>query len=84
MKKVLVMIAIAGSLAACNNGTDNSATTSDSATMATPSTVDSNATTTTTAVDSTSATAPAIDSTTSGTSRHAPERCASRRPTCAA
>lgn len=67
MKKVLAIIAMAGCLAACNNGTDSSTTVSDSATVATPSTVDS-ATIMNTTVDTTTSTAPAMDSTTAGTS----------------
>jgi len=65
MKKVFAILAIAGTLAACNNGTDNSETSSDSAVLTTPSTVDS--TTVTTPMDS-SAVAPLVDTATSGTS----------------
>jgi len=65
MKKVFAILAIAGSLSACNNGTDNSETSSDSAVLTTPSTVDS--TTVTTPMDS-SAVAPLVDTATSGTS----------------
>jgi len=64
MKKVFAILAIAGSLAACNNGTDGGATSSDSAVLTTPSAVDSS--TVTTPMDS-SAVAPMVDTTTAGT-----------------
>jgi hypothetical protein len=64
MKKVFAIIVIAGTLAACNNGTDGNSTSGDSAVLTTPSTVDS--TTVTTPMD-TSAVAPLVDTTTSGT-----------------
>lgn len=63
MKKVFLILAVAGSLAACNNGTDGSAS-GDSAVLTMPSTVDS--TTVTTPMDS-SAVAPMVDTTTAGT-----------------
>ena len=63
MKKVFAVLIIAGVLAACNNGSDGSAS-GDSAVLTTPSTVDS--TTVTTPMDS-SAVAPMVDTTTSGT-----------------
>jgi len=65
MKKVLAMIAIAGTLAACNNGTDSNSASGDSTSLTTPSTVDS--TTVTTPMDS-SAVKPLVDTTTAGTS----------------
>lgn len=65
MKKVFAILAIAGSLAACNNGTDSDAASGDSTSLTTPSTVDS--TTVTTPMDS-SAVAPLVDTTTAGTS----------------
>lgn len=65
MKKVFLIVAIAGSLAACNNGTDNGGTSGDSAVLTTPSTVDSS--TVTTPMDS-SAVAPMVDTATAGTS----------------
>jgi len=65
MKKVFLMVAVAGTLAACNNGTDSGQTANDSASLTTPSTVDS--TTVTTPMDS-SAVAPLVDTTTAGTS----------------
>lgn len=64
MKKVFVMIALAATVAACNNGTDGGATSDDSATLSTPTTVDS---ATITPMDS-SAVAPMTDTTTAGTS----------------
>ena len=41
MKKSVAIVAIAGALTACNNGTDSDATTGDSTSLTTPSTVDS-------------------------------------------
>jgi hypothetical protein len=64
MKKLFAVLILAGVLAACNNGTDNGATSGDSAVLTTPSAVDS--TTVTTPMDS-SAVAPMVDTTTSGT-----------------
>lgn len=64
MKKVFLFLAIAGSLVACNNGTDEGATSSDSAVLTTPSAVDSN--TVTNPMD-TSAVNPMVDTTTTGT-----------------
>ncbi|HUQ97340.1 MAG TPA: hypothetical protein VM010_06720 [Chitinophagaceae bacterium] len=63
MKNILAVLAIAGFLTACNNGTDGSSS-GDSAVLTTPSTVDS--TTVTTPMDS-SAVAPMVDTTTAGT-----------------
>ena len=63
MKKVIAILMLAGSVAACNNGTDGSAS-GDSSVLTTPSTVDS--TTVTTPMDS-SAVAPMVDTTTAGT-----------------
>lgn len=60
MKKLLAILAVAGSLAACNNGTDSTATSGDSAVLTTPSTVDSS--TVTTQMDS-SAVTPMADTT---------------------
>jgi hypothetical protein len=65
MKKLVAIVAIAGALTACNNGTDSDATIGDSTSLTTPSTVDS--TTVTTPMDS-SAVAPMVDTTTAGTS----------------
>ena len=64
MKKLFAVLAIAGTLVACNNGTDNGGTSGDSAVLTTPSTVDS--TTVTTPMDS-SAVAPMVDTITAGT-----------------
>ncbi|HUP12389.1 MAG TPA: hypothetical protein VM187_09265 [Niastella sp.] len=63
MKKIVAILAVAGTLTACNNGSDGSAS-GDSAVLTTPSTVDS--TTVVNPLDST-AVAPMVDTVTSGT-----------------